>query len=219
MDCEFNPQGGTFALQTNNSEIITMTEITKPAITLTKAGMGLSDGLPLQASDGGIDELRRDVQRMMDIEAIKQLKHRYFRCIDTANWEELEPGLHADMKTHYMGGGYEFKLASRAEFLATMEQAFHSEAVGRNNGSRPEIDRLSDTEATGIWYLYDHFWSMNNDSLTHGTALYWDRYVKEDGRWQIKETTYQRIYQINEKLSEKPALAAHYLSEHGYKHK
>ncbi|MCH6547726.1 MAG: nuclear transport factor 2 family protein [Gemmatimonadetes bacterium] len=25
----------------------------------------------------------------MDIEAIKQLKHAYFRCIDTANWDEL----------------------------------------------------------------------------------------------------------------------------------
>ena len=196
-----------------------MTEITKPAVTLTKAGMGLSDGLPLQASEGGIDELRRDMQRMMDIEAIKQLKHRYFRCIDTANWEELKPGLHADMKTHYMGGGYEFKLANRAEFLATMEQAFHTKAVGRHTGSMPEIDILSDTEATGIWSLYDHFWSMNTDSLTHGTALYWDRYVKEDGRWQIKETTYQRIYQVNEKLDEKPALAAHYLSEYGYKHK
>ena len=195
-----------------------MTKITKPAITLTKAGMGISEGLPLQASDGGIDELRRDIQRLMDIEAIKQLKHSYFRCIDTANWEELEPGLHSDMKTHYMGGGYEFKLDSREEFLATMKQAFHTQSIGRHNGTMPEIQMLSDTEATGIWNLYDHFWSMNSDSLTHGTALYWDRYVKEDGRWQIIETSYQRIYQISEKLTEKPPIAAHYLGEYGFKH-
>ena len=100
-----------------------------------------------------------------------------------------------------------------------MVQAFHSDSVGRHNGSMPEIQILSETEATGIWNLYDHFWSMNNNSLTQGTALYWDRYVKEDGRWQIIETSYQRIYQITEQLTEKPPLAAHYLGEHGFKNK
>ena len=194
-----------------------MSEITKPAIALTKQGMGIKEGLPLQASEGGIDELRKDIQRMMDMEAIKNVKHAYFRCIDTANWEELKTILHSDLKTHYMGGGYEFKLGSCAEFIATMEQAFHGEAIGRHNGYMPEIQILSETEATGIWYLYDHFWSLDANHLTHGTALYWDRYVKEDGRWQIAETNYQRIYQINETLTERPALAAHYLSEYGLK--
>ena len=56
---------------------------------LNKANMGIADGLPLQASAGGIEELRGDVQRLMDMEAIKKLKHAYFRCIDTANMEEL----------------------------------------------------------------------------------------------------------------------------------
>ncbi len=59
-----------------------MTEVKteKNARPLTKAGMGISEGLPLEVSKGGIDELRADIQRLMDIEAIKQLKHAYFRC-------------------------------------------------------------------------------------------------------------------------------------------
>ena len=197
----------------------TMTEITKPKYPLTRAGMGIGEGLPLEASDGGVEALRNDIQRLMDLEAIRNVKHAYFRCIDTANWEELQTHLHVNMKTHYMGGGYEFKLSSRDEFVAAMKKAFNSEAIGRHNGYMPEIQILSESEATGIWYLSDHFWWLKPEQLhlTHGTALYWDRYVKEEGRWQILETNYQRIYQINEPLAERPGVTAHYLSEYGTK--
>ncbi|MCB1695541.1 MAG: nuclear transport factor 2 family protein [Halioglobus sp.] len=184
---------------------------------LSKSGMGIGPGLPLSASAGGIEELRCDIQRLMDMEAIKQTKHAYFRCIDTANWEELGSICHPDLKVHYIGGGYEYRMANREEFLSAMKQAFHSEAVARHNGHMPEIQILSENEATGIWYLYDHFWSLNANHLTHGTALYWDSYVKVNGSWLIKATSYRRIYQMNEKLHEKPQLVSHYLSEHGIK--
>ncbi|MEH6549452.1 MAG: nuclear transport factor 2 family protein [Pseudomonadales bacterium] len=184
---------------------------------LTRETMGITDGLPLQASQGGIDELRQDIQRLMDMEAIKQVKHTYFRCIDTANWEELRQICHSDLAVHYVGGGYEFDLKGREEFIGAMEMAFHSEAVGRHNGYMPEIQMLSDTEATGIWYLYDHFWSLNANHLTHGTALYWDRYLKVDDRWVIKDTRYERLYQIDESLPENPKFSSHYLAAHGKK--
>ena len=54
---------------------------------LNKKTLGIQEGLPLQASSGGIEELRRDVQRLMDMEAIRQLKYAYFRCVDTCNLE------------------------------------------------------------------------------------------------------------------------------------
>jgi len=56
---------------------------------LTKANLGIAEGLPLQASDGDIEALRADIQRLMDMEAIRQLKYAYFRCVDTCNLEEL----------------------------------------------------------------------------------------------------------------------------------
>jgi len=74
---------------------------------LNKANLGIDEGMPLRASDGGIDELRGDIQRLMDIEAIKQLKHAYFRCIDTANLEELATLFHDDVEAHFIGGNYE----------------------------------------------------------------------------------------------------------------
>ncbi|MCP5204304.1 MAG: hypothetical protein H6992_09125 [Pseudomonadales bacterium] len=50
---------------------------------------------------------------------------------------------------------------------------------------------------------------------TSGTALYRDRYLKVDGRWLIKDTYYERIYEFNEQLETSPALSAHYLGVHG----
>ena len=75
---------------------------------LNKKNMGIEDGLPLQASTDGIDELRKDVQRLMDIEAIKQLKHAYFRCVDTCNVEELATLFHEDVTVNFKGGGYDW---------------------------------------------------------------------------------------------------------------
>ena len=74
---------------------------------------------------------------------------------------------------------------------------------------------LSDSEATGIWYLADHMWILNHKAKTSGTALYWDRYLKVDGQWLIKDTKYERIYEINETLGELPKLGSHYLGVHG----
>ncbi|MDX1733862.1 MAG: nuclear transport factor 2 family protein [Halioglobus sp.] len=182
---------------------------------LNKANMGISDGLPLEASDGGIEALRKDIQRLMDIEAIKQLKHAYFRCVDTANLEELATLFHEDVCVRFKGGGYEWNLDGRQEYVDNIGNAFSKEAIGQHNAHHPEIQILSATEATGIWYLADNMWILNHNALTTGTALYWDRYLKVDGKWLIKDTSYERIYEINRSVDDRPYLGSHYLGVHG----
>ncbi len=182
---------------------------------LNKKNLGIQPGLPLQASDGGIDELRKDIQRLMDMEAIRQLKHAYFRCVDTANLEELATLFHEDVTVHFVGGSYEWNVQGRDDYVKNIAMSFSREAIGQHNAHHPEIQMLSETEATGIWYLADDMWILNHNSKTLGTALYWDRYLKVDGKWLIKETNYERIYEINETLTERPNLASHYLGVHG----
>ncbi len=182
---------------------------------LNKETMGITEGIPLQVSEGGIEELRRDIQRLMDIEAIKQLKHAYFRCIDTANLEELATLFHVDIEVDFKGGNYHLQYSGRDEYVTGMAQSFHKQAIGQHHGHHPEIQMLSDTEATGIWYLEDKFWSLNHNYYTTGTVLYWDRYVKENGRWLIRETRYERLYEFGEQLAETPVPSSHYLAVHG----
>ncbi len=182
---------------------------------LNKTNMGIEPGLPLEASAGGIDELRRDIQRLMDIEAIKQLKHAYFRCVDTANLEELATLFHKDVTVHFVGGNYEWNVQGREDYVNNIAQSFSTESVGQHNAHHPEIQMISDTEATAIWYLADNMWILNHKVKTHGTALYWDRYLKVDGKWSIKETNYERLYEFNDVLEERPTLSSHYLGVHG----
>jgi len=182
---------------------------------LTREHMGVGDGIPLNTTAGGIDELRRDVQRLMDIEAIKQVKHAYFRCLDTANWDEIATLFDEDVLVHFRGGSYEWKLNGRDAYVDAVRKAFTRQSVGHHNGHHPEIRIESETDATGIWYLADNMWILNAEFFTTGTALYWDRYVKRAGRWLISETRYERIYEISRKLDANPPLSSHYLATHG----
>ncbi len=182
---------------------------------LNKQNLDIQPGLPLQASAGGIDELREDIQRLLDMEAIRQLKYAYFRCVDTANLEELTTLLHDDLTVNYVGGTYEWSFQGKEDFMANIGMAFSNQAVGQHNAHHPEIQMLSDSEATALWYLADTMWILNHKAKTHGTALYRDRYLKVDGRWLIKDTRYERIYEINEQLETAPALSSHYLGVHG----
>jgi hypothetical protein len=151
----------------------------------------------------------------MDIEAVKKIKHAYFRCLDTANFDELATIFHPDVKVHFKGGSYEWKLEGRDAYLEALRSSFTREAVGHHYGHHPEIQILGPDEATGIWYLADSMWILQHDFFTTGTALYWDRYRKVDGRWTIRETRYERLYEINRKLDERPPLSSHYLGRHG----
>ena len=182
---------------------------------LNKQNLGISEGIALQASEGGIEELRKDIQRLMDIEAIKQLKYAYFRCVDTCNLEELATLFHEDVTVHFVGGSYQWNVQGRQAYVDNIGMSFSSAAVGQHNAHHPEIQMLSDTEATAIWYLADNMWILNHNAKTSGTALYWDRYLKVDGKWLIRETNYERIYEINEQLETPPNLSSHYLGVHG----
>lgn len=182
---------------------------------LNKTSLGIEAGIPLQCSGNSLETLQADIQRLLDMEAIKQLKYAYFRCIDTANLEELGTLFHDDVSVHFIGGSYEWKLEGREEYLANVGVSFSNQSIGHHNGHHPEIQMLSDSEATAIWYLADNMWILNHKSFTTGTALYRDRYLKVDGRWLIKDTYYERLYEINRKLEENPVLGSHYLGVHG----
>jgi hypothetical protein len=58
-------------------------------------------------------------------------------------------------------------------------------------------------------------WMLQGNYLVNGTALYWDRYVKRDGRWVIRETRYERLYEMGRVLDEAPNVSSHYLGTHG----
>ncbi len=56
-----------------------------------------------------LKRLERELQVLKDIEAIKQLKGKYFRCLDSKLWDEMAECFTEDATTSYSGGKLSFK--------------------------------------------------------------------------------------------------------------
>ena len=168
-------------------------------------------------TDAELQQLKRDVQILKDIEAVKRVKYAYFRCIDTANMAELKELLHPKIYAKLVGGDYSIEFHTRDEYIEMVANSFHAEFVGMHHGHHPEIDILSETEAKGTFYLEDIAIDMRRGDHTVGSAIYTDKFLKTDGKWQIAETEYHRVYEIVELIDKRPNLHAHYLAEHGRK--
>ncbi len=160
-------------------------------------------------------DLQRDLRILRDIEAIKRAKYAYFRCVDTANLAELRTLLHEDIVVHFIGGTYENAVRGREQYLEVIARLVNRQMIAQHTGHHPEIDIASETEATGTWYLHGHFYRLWDMHHVTGTALYRDRYVKADGRWQILESRYECIYEIDYVMEQKPPVTAHFLGRMG----
>ena len=143
-----------------------------------------------------------ETTRLVEIEAIKQLKARYQRAVDTKDWELMRSVLAPDARSIYSDGKYAYEGRDAiVEFLADPRGLGNPEIVSMHHAHTPEIELTSETTAKGKWYLEDFVitalpsdWAPNG-TVMHGTGIYLDEYVKLDGAWFIKETGYERIFE------------------------
>ena len=134
---------------------------------------------------------------MLDLEAIeliKQLKARYFRYLDTIDYDGLRSVFSDDVRAHFSGGDYDFTCNGWGELETFYRRAITPEKFGTHNGHHPEITVDGET-ATGIWYLSDTFYYFKRKLVIRGTSLYTDSYRKQNGEWLICGTGYKRIYE------------------------
>lgn len=143
-----------------------------------------------------IEALEKEIQKLNDIEAIKQLKAKYFRCLDGKLWDELETTLSPNIETSYSDGKLVFH--SPKEITEYLAAAMPKEEISMHMGHTPEITIDSETTATGRWYLEDNLIFTDGKYKNvgiNGGAFYTDKYEKIDGQWFIKETGYVRIFE------------------------
>jgi hypothetical protein len=150
--------------------------------------------------------------RLEDIELIRCLKYRYWRLMDMGDIAAMRDLFMEDVQVDYIGGSYRWQIQGREKVLASIAGSFNANAVACHTGHHPEIEVLSDTSATGIWYLTDIFINLKEKVRTTGSALYRDKYTKHQGQWRIAESVYQRVYEEVEPFDEPPKLTAHWLS-------
>ena len=128
---------------------------------------------------------------MDDLEAIKQLKARYFRTMDTKDWAGMRQVFTDDvvMDTTDSGGGV---VTGADAFVAFLSETL-ADAVTVHHGHMPEIHLTSPTTATGIWALQDIIVWPDGTRL-HGYGHYHETYALEGGEWRIASSTLTRLH-------------------------
>ena len=127
---------------------------------------------------------------MDDIEAIKQLKARYCRLMDTKDWAGYRQVFTDDvtMDTTDSGGNVITGADDFLEFLV----ATIGDVVTVHQCHTPEIDITSPTTASGIWAMEDLLRFPDGTEL-RGYGHYHETYEKVDGAWRIKTSTLTRL--------------------------
>jgi hypothetical protein len=133
-----------------------------------------------------------------DIEDIKQLKARYFRMMDTKDWDGLAQVFTDDVEIDVTGegGGVTHSVADYIPFLRSAIE----DVITVHHGHMPEIHLTSPTTAVGIWALEDQLWWPDGGSLKHmhGFGHYHETYEKQDAGWRIKTMTITRLHRLVE---------------------
>ncbi|WP_038170534.1 nuclear transport factor 2 family protein [Tomitella biformata] len=132
-----------------------------------------------------------------DIEAIMQLKARYFRLMDTKDWDGLVSVFTADVVIDMTetGGAITRSVDEYMPFLrANIEQV-----TTVHHGHTPEIALTSSTTATGLWAMEDNLWWPEDSGLRHlrGYGHYHEEYRRaEDDGWRIAAMRLSRLHTV-----------------------
>jgi hypothetical protein len=139
-----------------------------------------------------------DIERLLAIEEIKQLKAKYFYYFDHQNWERWKAEVWApDAELHVP--------ESRAEpykgvdTLIAWAREMAADQVSVHHGHMPIIEITSPTTATGIWAMEDRLYRSKENPLhgdvvyLHGFGHYRETYVKGPDGWRIKTTQLTRL--------------------------
>jgi hypothetical protein len=131
-----------------------------------------------------------DLERLMAIESIKQLKARFLRCMDTKDWDGFAATLSDDAVLDMSQQGSEV-LEGGARVIADWTRDAIDAAETVHQAHCPEIEVTSADSATGVWALMDVLrWPEGgaiSEMVTYGH--YHESYVRVAGAWKIS-----RIY-------------------------
>jgi hypothetical protein len=126
--------------------------------------------------------LEEKIQRCLDVEEIKQLKARYFRCIDRKLWSEWPSIFAEDVVT--CGQGFEIR-GCQPIMEFTRERLEGATTV--HHGHTLELWFDDERNAHGIWAMQDivQFDGSGAREGFWGYGHYEDRYIRLDEGWRI----------------------------------
>lgn len=133
-----------------------------------------------------------DAVALVEIEAIKRLKARYCRHLDSKDWSAWR-GVFADdfvSDTAEAGG---LVIAGADEFVAFIRKTLGKPSQPTvHQVHAPEIELTSPSTATGVWALNDVV-RLGPGVNLQGYGHYHETYEKTAGQWRIKTSKLTRL--------------------------
>jgi hypothetical protein len=144
--------------------------------------------------------------KLVAIEEIKQLKARYFRTMDTRDFDSMALVFCKDAlfdcsegsRVLPVGGDWKGPTGpvkrGRGEIIKWVSESF-ANATSVHHGHCHEITVDSETEAHGVIAMEDYIRGLDRETkFVHATGHYTETYRFEDGAWRIASTKLTRLF-------------------------
>jgi hypothetical protein len=145
------------------------------------------------------------LDQLAAIEAIKQVKARYWRGVDLCDGDLVRSVLAEDCELDYHGCCADPK--SGIDYLPAMNvtlkgcDSWQSDGMAKfgivsvHQGHQCDIEVTGPDTATGIWAFTDRLWFPPGGAfaLMTGYGFYHETYVRDGENWLIKTTRITRI--------------------------
>jgi len=135
------------------------------------------------------------LDRLLAIEDIRNLKARYFRFMDTKQWDQLPSLFTPDMQVISPNG--EIWMRGGDSFAASLKQSLEN-SVSCHQGLTAEIEIVDADHAKGIWAMQDVIeWKDRHPregwKSIVGRGHYHETYRRTDGVWRIATLSLTRL--------------------------
>ena len=134
---------------------------------------------------------------LVEIEAIKQLKARYFRLMDQKRWDEWADVFTEDATLEAVDDTRGAKAVEGRDAIVARVRSVLGEVLSVHHGHMPEIEITGPTTARGTWTMEDHleFPPGGRTRVIDGRGFYFEEYAKgPDGRWRIRTLQLRRLW-------------------------
>jgi len=133
--------------------------------------------------------LEERIQRLEDIEDIKQLKAKYLHSCDIKDIEGIRDCFSAkDVVIDYGAIG---TFSDRDSFIEVFQaMACNKHTIDMHHGQNPQINWIDAENASACWDLYFYQVNTETKNLTQLAGSYSDAYEKQNDQWVMVKTAF-----------------------------
>ena len=134
-------------------------------------------------------DLATRVQQLEDIEAIKQLKARWWFACDTRDIAGMRACY--DENDFLIDFGFIGEFTDMDAFIEVFESlACHPSHVDMHHGMAPEIKMTRTDTASGRWRMRFQLLETDQQQIQLMSGFYEDEYARVDGEWKMRVSKY-----------------------------